>query len=1400
MPRRRKIVFGSAFGLLALLLIVLVLALSITQTEYGQGQVRRLVQTWISGKAKGTIHVGRISGGLLNGVTIDSLEIRDDEDSLFVRTGRIRVRYDLRDVFDRRLRFSHVDVIRPVVYVRQHTDGVWNYHRIFPKGPQKPRGTPRGFGDFIIVDSADVHDASIAVNQPWRPADYLSGYQRDSAITRALGSITRVSPGNQWRTEIRRTREGFARTWRFSGVTGSIAHARIADPDSAGRFFRVATARVTSADPPLRLSGVSAEVSHIGDSIWFTAPHFDLPGSTGRARGKIVWGGHLPTRYAIHIEGDSVSIRDVAWVYPTLPTTGGGRMELDINNFRNPRVVDFAISKMDMRTTGSRLMGAMTYGVGGRILAVKNVNLQAAPLDFNLIKALNGKEFPYDWQGRFTGTVRAKGGPLNRFRVDESRFTFADANVPGAITRGSARGELDILYPALTKFRGLDVDIETLDLRTLQYLNPLFPVIKGTVSGAMRLDSSWLDVRFSNADLVHHDADAPKSRVTGSGRMTYGKVAMTYDMDLVAEPVSMTTLSRSYPDIPLRGNFSGPMTIKGSPQALEVVTTLTGAGGTIGYTGTVDSNLPLYGARGTGTVTNADIRSLIENPRAPSTLLTGTYTIDFVGDSIVTGNGTIGTSLSGTVDRLRIASSTARVRLENGTARIDTLVVRSDVAHASASGTVGLRPGIEGKLGFVVSVDSLADVRRYVDRATTVAGDSLRGSLQVAGELTGSIERLGLIGTLTGRGLSVEGRSVEAVTGEFSLADLTRQPVGVISLTADTIRAGAFGFSTVTARANVLSASSATFDARLATEGSVVSTIAGRASRAGDTTRISVDSGVVTVSSGSTYRLEAPSRITLVPGGGSLDSLLLRHTSTARLAVRDVRLTGDSVRGNIRTDSVDLGVLEAFFPGFVRARGSLLANVDVRGTVKQPIIDGQFRIKNGGATLSNVGLALDRVNADILLERDTVFIQRMTAETNRERRGTIGVDGFVSLEQYSNPIFALRARAQNFHIIEKPGLASLDISTDSVLTLRGPYRNARVAGAVRVDRGTVYIPELITKEIVDLSDPEFAGIVDTLLSRDRKLLPETPSDFARNLTLENVAVNIGDAVWLRSSEANVKLGGSLNVTLGRSGQTGERSQLALEGTLNAVRGTYRLNLVDPFVQPTFDVSSGSLRFFGTPELNPTLNIIAIHTIRQPRQQTANLRDIRVRVTIGGTLSQPVLSLDNPDNLPLSQSDLLSYLITGEPGIALAGTDGLYSAQIASFALRYGGNLITSAIPRNLLDIVEFQTARVNNRQTGLQSQASDPYVNSLLNTRAILGKQIGNQLFFGLSTGLCVVNANNFFENFGLKLEYRFSSLYSAQAGVEPGSSDLTCARNATQIQQQTPRQLGFDFFRTWRF
>jgi translocation and assembly module TamB len=231
--------------------------------------------------------------------------------------------------------------------------------------------------------------------------------------------------------------------------------------------------------------------------------------------------------------------------------------------------------------------------------------------------------------------------------------------------------------------------------------------------------------------------------------------------------------------------------------------------------------------------------------------------------------------------------------------------------------------------------------------------------------------------------------------------------------------------------------------------------------------------------------------------------------------------------------------------------------------------------------------------------------------------------------------------------------------------------------------------------------------------------------------------------------------------------------------------------VDPFIQPTFDVQSGTLRFFGTADLNPSLDIRAIHTVRQPRVST-NGRDVRVEVDITGTLAQPQLALRNPDNLPLSESDLLSYLVTGEPAVGLDNT----SNQVASLGVRTLANIFTNALPKNLLDIMELQTATPNADPT--VATTTNSYYSSLLNTRAVLGKQLGSRWFLGLSTGLC---PSDFNKNLGLQLEYRISSVYSAQAAIEPGSANTRCGATAAQtILTQTPPQVGFDLFRNWRF
>ena len=184
MTRRNFIAVVSLCVLVALGAIVVGVGLFATQSARGQDSLRSWVQARIASSINGKVHVGRISGNFLTGVTIDSLELRDDEDSLFFAAGRIGLSYDPRDLVDRRLYFRRIDLEHPAIVLRQHENWKWNYKKLFRMGgPSKPRGPERGFGDFVILDSVHVRGGgSFRVTIPWHTDDSLRGAKRDSAI------------------------------------------------------------------------------------------------------------------------------------------------------------------------------------------------------------------------------------------------------------------------------------------------------------------------------------------------------------------------------------------------------------------------------------------------------------------------------------------------------------------------------------------------------------------------------------------------------------------------------------------------------------------------------------------------------------------------------------------------------------------------------------------------------------------------------------------------------------------------------------------------------------------------------------------------------------------------------------------------------------------------------------------------------------------------------------------------------------------------------------------------------------------------------------------------------------------------------------------------------------------
>ena len=1533
MTRRNFIALVSLCVLVALGAIVVGVAVFATQSEYGQTAMRRSIEAQVKSSINGKVHIGRISGSFLTGVTIDTLELRDDEDSLFVATGKVTLRYDPRDLVDRRLYFRSVELEHPTIVLRQHENWQWNYRRLFRIGASKPRpkGPERGFGDFVILDSVHIRNGgSFRLTIPWHTDDSLHGARRDSAIR---ANVARKDH------EIRLTREGVTQTYRWTNAYAFLPYIRIAHPDTVGQRFVIDTLRADESTPPFKWLNVSGVARVLGDSAWFTSPHWDLPHSTGFADGKVVWGSDLPVRYAIHFTGDSVSLSDVAWVYPTLPTTGGGKMKLNIENERELQKLDYVIHDMDVRSTRSRLRGSMTFETGGTVLAVHDVKLQADPVDFDLLRTLNGKPFPADWQGTLTGTVTARGGPLTHFHVDASDLTFRDAHVPGAVSHVQGKGELDILFPAFTAFHKFYAQTDKFDLRTLVAIYPAFPRMTGIVTGSAVLDSSWLDVRVSNADLTHTDGPAEPTHATGAGRITYGVQFMRYDLLLEASPLSLTTLARSYPKLPLRGLFNGPIYVSGIAPDLDVQGDLTGPAGHITYAGTVDADsIGGYGAKGTGTYDVLNAAMLVGRTTPPSRLA-GSYDVDLTGDSLANLFGSVAVRLGASdVDGLRVSHGAAGARFDRGVVFIDTLRLDGDAGVLRARGTLGLTraPGLDS-LALAFDVDSLGGLRRYLGRAgnqeiKTLAADTLTGSLAFRGVVRGWLDSLDVRGALTGRDLNVRGDHARSVAGTLAVRDVFGHMTGGLDLRADTVVAGGIYVDTATFTANILDAGHARFAAGARAENGAQLRTAGDWMSSHDTTAVRLDTLNVSVGL-SRWSLRRPSRFLQSATELTLDTLIIANTIGARitgfvdapiaapvrmrlladsvllsdlgvlaqlpadlagrfsldmkvagtraqptmtftaaahalkygglstelvsvaggydadrvgleanvlrggrsildatlsfpvaLSLFSAHVTEDSLRGRVHADSVDLALVEALSTKLHNATGRLALDLAVSGRPDHPHVGGTATVRDGGIEIPDAGIRFAKIDGTINVDaaHDSLTVNRLHLTTPASG-GEASLQGSVVFRDAKNPRLDLRLDARGMRALDKRGLARLDVSTGpSGLTMAGTPGAATLSGAVNVDRGTIYIPDLIRKQVVDLTPEDFAQLFDTTDVRNRSLMPQPPSALVEHLRLDGVSVHLGDDVWLRSREASIKLGGTLNVTRARDDRETTRStlardargdsaryRLALSGTLSADRGTYTLDLTA--VQREFQVQTGRITFFGTPDFNPEIDVTALYQVKQ-----GSRADIGIKARIHGNFyPQPALELSSTDAY-LSPSDLVSYLVTGRPSFAQGGLDVAASQRAVEFALPTVNAAVSRALRDQLggfVDLIQIQSGAAIDPLSVSYGTASSPFRSFLYSTRLGGEKQIKDRLFLSFSTGLCQLRGSEDTSQQGLsgfvnaiegKLEYRFPmpapDLLALRAGREPAASALRCGAEPVRGFVATPQQWGISVFRAWAF
>jgi hypothetical protein len=498
----------------------------------------------------------------------------------------------------------------------------------------------------------------------------------------------------------------------------------------------------------------------------------------------------------------------------------------------------------------------------------------------------------------------------------------------------------------------------------------------------------------------------------------------------------------------------------------------------------------------------------------------------------------------------------------------------------------------------------------------------------------------------------------------------------------------------------------------------------------------------------------------------------------------DQRVLNEPVDFTMRMDSFPAAFVFGLLHGFSDIQGSFKGDLEAGGSAREPKLSGAMLLAGGAATWDATGVRYTDAEGSFLMNQELSATIDFTARTRDPRGGSRGgsarITGTVDLQQASDPGFDLTLVASSVLAAKR---RDMEVTASGRVAIGGHYQGPRISGNVTIDRGTIFLDEIYRQYlIVPLEDPLLLGVIDTTLMSVRNVLPASENPFLRNLRVENLQLSVGSDAWLRGRQMNVELAGDISVDYDRRAQN-----LVLNGSLQAVRGTYRLEY--GFLARVFEVQNGTVEFPGTPGMDPNLSIRAVYTARTGDQPI----DISAEVT--GTLTSPRVRLTSDVQPPISESDLASYLFFGAPTTAFASGSstggGVFSGlgrsvlEASGLGL-FAGGLQTLGQSVGLVDYVGLTAAEA--------SPARDTGIGGFLSgTRIELGRYITPRLFLIYTQPL-----NSTARDPGIRLEWRFHPTYTAEIFTEDRfarapSFGLTQAFSLRRVY-------GFLLYREWSY
>ena len=1390
----------------------------------------------------GRVQIGSLEGPLWRAATIRDLTLATSDGRPVIRVARVAASYRLLDLVRGRYVLSHVVIEGPILRLEPAADGRLTLAHLLRLGAAP--GAPSGKRALVDLRDVRVSGGTVVLRTP----EGAAGKVRERRFLGLNVDLARLRASDPDSTAVLAVVRGLA-------VRATDPPARVTDASGQatldGDSLRFAFARLDLAGS----AGSARGVVRWGAATRRGAPTLDVAASLGRASlADFGWtvaglpaqgGGSVAARvrlwpgggvavalddadlttgrstlrgsaaFTVGRPGGSTIERldveaepfDLALLAPFLgpmPVAGVVRGHLTASGKPASLTVGADLAFSDDRAPGqpvSAVAGAGTVSLGGRAgiafrhFAVSRSDVALATIE-GLAKAvtLRGRlrlvgDLDGPWKdAAFDGVLRHEDGAEASVVRGAVRLTLADTVAVHAdvVADSLSLDDLAASYPVLPVRGTLAGHVHLAGpLTGLAFAATLAGDGGGVAArGEIAVGDSAVRIRgsgtFDSLDLAPRLPGAPETRLTGTWSVdvttptadTTAPVTGSFGLELAAGTVAHVALQRAGAAVTLgatqlvvdtayaaqpgtqfamSGALGRPGRAAGELRFAFRADTLANlaALATWALRAGGDSAAPLD-LRGAGRVSG----------RVAGTTAAWTAEGDATVDSVAyEGVALTGASGGGSLERagagyhvaLRAAAdSLVAAGLHYGGVAVsadgplDSLLLRGAARFAlgsSAEAEVGLR------------VDSAGWTARLLRARLGVLGHAWRMAGQPRVAATDSaiaFDSLELVGEAGGR-VRVAGRLPRAGAGDFRLtADSV--PLADLYALAQRDTTGIGGSAATPSRCS--EATATVVDARFGDFGAPL--LAGAAEYADRRLRFEAQLG-------------KPGEAVVTASGSLPLDLALASSGPLQIpGPLDIRA---------RADSVDLAIVDVLTTLVRGVSGRLTADIAVQGTWERPELTGSARISDGAATVPALGARYRGIEAQLALSGDSLLVRdaRLKGGT-----GTLEIGGGVQFPSLSRPVLNLTLQARSFAAFNQRDFAGLTGS--GALTLTGPLLGATLSGQWTVDAGFLAFADLVEKRLVNLDDPEFRAVVDSNLAQAADLGPSAPNVFLDSLRIRKLTVTMGPDVWLRSHEANIQLAGDFTVAKDVEAGT---SRYRLDGTLRAVRGTYRL-VVGPTAKE-FRVTRGTVRFYGTPDLDPVLDIAAEHTVR-----AVNGGDLVVRVVIGGTLLVPRLSLESDERPPLSESEIVSYLLFGRPSFDLATTGGgpattseqaILQGAMAGLAGVVSGELEQTLVT-NLGIPVDYLAIRPGGGSVG----------DIFSSARVEAGTQIGERTFLTVNAGLCQVARGS--QALGASIEHRLASAWTVEASIEPTVQD--CRPGGFLIRPPVPYQVGFDLFWQW--